>query len=132
MHVQAFKLRPGWVIRSPGFANGDWRPDAQGRRIVVIDPDPSPRSAHDASRTLALFAVETIDACHCDHTFSCCFWIDVTARRLKPDGSDDPNGERIAFSADGLAGDPFATVEVVGQMTDDGSAVSYALPKIDP
>lgn len=127
--VETFKLMPGWVIRSPHFANGSYRPDKHGNRVVAIEPDPPRGDAHDPFRAQALFTVEEIEGSACDHTYGCCYWVDVTVRRLKPDGSNDPHGERIAFSAMIGRTDPLNHVELVGQMSFDGSAATYTLPK---
>ncbi len=132
MLVETFKLEAGWVIRSAHFTNGDYRPDPNGQRIVSIDTDPAPRSAHDPTRGQALFVIENVEGEGCDHTYGCCYWVDVTARRLRPDGTNDPAGERICFSSSGRKSDPFYEVELIGQMAQNGSGVTYTLPKISP
>jgi len=125
-------LQPGWVIRSDHFANGYYMPDEHGNRVVYIDLDPAVKSAHDVTRPSARFVVETLEDWLCDHTFNCCLIITITARRLKPDGSDDPLGERIRFGVLVGRSDPLDRIEVVGQMKSDGSAMTATLPKVPP
>jgi hypothetical protein len=132
--VQAhiYDLKPFWVIRSDHLANGRYMPDEHGRRIVHIDVDPTPRDAHDVTRPHAKFVVIAVEDWTCDHTFNCCLIIDIVARRLAPDGSNDPNGEVIRFGV--LIGrpEPLDIIEVIGQMDPTGSTMTSTIPTVPP
>jgi hypothetical protein len=132
LQVDISELQPGWVIRSAHFANGYPMPDEDGKRIIYIEPSPTPKESHDPARAQALFAVLKLETWQCDHTPGCCFAIDVVARRLKPDGASDPQGEVIRFGV--LVGfpSPLDHLELIGQMSSDGSTVTYTLPKNFP
>ncbi|MEK7546498.1 MAG: hypothetical protein AAB554_05550 [Patescibacteria group bacterium] len=132
MKIKTFQLKRDWIIRSVLFTNGDYRPDTNGKRVVAIDLDPIPRSAHDLTRGRALFVIEDVEGYGCDHTYACCYWVDVAARRMKDDGTNDPAGERICFSVSVGCQDPLEQVELIGQMTHDGCGITYTLPKISP
>ena len=93
--IASWKLEIGWVFRSDHLAEGYHVPDTSGRPMIVIDPARAVAAAHDPSRSQALYAVEEKEGSTCDHTFGCCYFLDMTAHRLAPNGTLDPSGERI-------------------------------------
>ena len=106
-------VQVGDVIVSPLLAPGH-RQDDDGRLWVgQVFGDDKLGPFHDASRATARFVVEesgwtgpTADDC----------WL-VKAIRLHPDGSFDPDGQRVAFYQRGDYTTPYIDeVEIVGRM----------------
>ncbi len=127
--IESWKLEPGWVFRSDRLARGYPLRDTAGRPVIVIDPDRAVAAAHDPTRSQALYAVEEKECSSCDHTYECCIFIDITARRLAADGSLDPNGERIRLCLTTRDTDTVATVELVGYMNASGTALGGTLSR---
>ena len=127
--VSSWTLERGWVFRSDHLTHGDVMPDAQGNPVVTIDPDRGAGPSSDLTRAQAHYVVERTEGASCDHTYECCYFYDIFARRLSADGSYDPDGECVHLPL--LAGKPWAldTVELIGQMNHGWSAMTATLPK---
>ncbi|HTK59865.1 MAG TPA: hypothetical protein VL283_01535 [Candidatus Baltobacteraceae bacterium] len=134
--VSIVGLQYGWVIRSEQFARArpvySFKPD--GDLFLYQDREDDPI---DAARGKALHVVESIDPREDEWSDGADDYSDlrIRVRRLRDDGSYDPNGQVIEFQQHphhrqhASRNSPHQPVELVGQMAFDGSGVTMTLPK---
>lgn len=126
--TDTWSVERGWVFRSDHLTHAYLAPDEQGRPVATIVETPSASQAGDPSRGRALYVVEAVESASCDHTYACCFFLDVTARRLSANGDYDPAGELIRICLTAGREHPLNQVEVVGQMNFGWTAMTATLP----
>lgn len=113
------------VIQSPRFVNGEKAPsrmlDSEATPTIIVGFRELPtgkRAANDETRTEARFVVTNNAPGGIDGLGGCgSSWREITAIRLRPDGSFDPAGETIRFVSNGEFRDHIPEVTLVGRMT---------------
>jgi len=121
--VHTMDLRFLDVVQSPAFVNGmrerNFRTDEDKPTLVGFDkPFTHDGAANDETRADAQFVVIAAGEGGQTEGFGGPDdnWWEVTAQRLHPDGSYNPDGEKITFRSNGYGTSIYA-VERVGKMT---------------